>query len=1173
MFDKRLWQTARQSRFWLILTIVLSGLGGAVTILQAYFVSLTVNSVFLSQGTLANVGMWLMWLLVVIGVRAGLSWGREISANQIAIDVQIDLRMRLVDHVLALGPVRAYGEQTGELTAVLTDGIDSLEKYFSEYLPQLFIAVLVPLLILLVVFPLDWVSGLILLFTAPLIPFFMVLIGRYAEKLTQQQWGLLSRMSAHFLDVLQGLTTLKLLGQSKAQAKNIERITNRFREMTMGVLRVAFLSALVLELLSTLSIAIIAVSIGLRLMVGSMEFTVALFILILAPEFYLPLRMLGQRFHAGMDGTAASKRIFGLLDVPVGKSEPSTNFADDALSLPKDDSYFSLPATIRFKQASVAYQGRKRSALDEIDLTLEPGKMVALVGASGAGKSTIANLLLRFVEPSSGQILVDGVALDEIETAVWREQIAWVPQQPYLFPESIAANIRLGKPDATDEQVVAAAKQAQLHEFIQSLPKEYDTPVGERGARLSGGQAQRLALARAFLKDAPFIILDEPTSQLDSETELALQAAIQEHLVGRMLLVIAHRLETVQQADVIYVLENGRLLESGSHEDLLGENGRYASLVATQDILQNQRLKIEDLPPLDHVLPTTQHPTPITHYSTRDTIKRLLQFIIPYKKWVALSVLLGSLAIGSGVALLATSAYLISAAALQPDISALSVAIVSVRFFGLAKGVFRYLERLVSHNVTFKVLARLRVWFYTALEPLAPARLQQYGSGDLLNRIVTDVNTLENFYIRAISPPLVALVIGGIVVMYTAIFQPLLALVMLLFLLFAGVVLPYLTRQLSHRSGQAHVKISSALSENLVDSIQGMADLKAFNGTNGRFQLINQQSKQLARQQKKMAQITGFQTSGMELLTFGAMWCVLLVAIPLVVQGEMNGVFLATAVLATVATFEAVQPLPAAAQYLDQALAAARRLFAVVDTEPEITIPPHPAPLPDSLHFQFKETEFRYETAVLPTLSRVNLNLQPGRKIGIIGPSGAGKSTMLNLLLRFWDWDEGEILLNGRSLRDYDPDDIRTCFSVVSQRAHLFNASIYDNLRVANPKADQKAIVTAAQQAHFHQFVSQLPDGYQTQVGSLGRQLSGGEQRRLTIAQAILKDAPILILDEPTANLDLHTERQIMEMLLSLAEDRTVLLVTHRSVGLKQMDQVWRIENGRFADRFDISRE
>ncbi len=1169
MFDKRLWQAAQASRAWLLLTILLSSLGGAATVAQAYLVGITVNAVFLHEASLMDVRAWLIWLLLVIGIRSGLSWGRTVAANRIAIDVQFNLRTQLLAHVLALGSIKIYGEQTGELTAVLTEGIDSLERYFSEYLPQLFIAILVPFIILLVVFPLDWISGLILLLTAPLIPLFMMLIGRYAESLTQRQWGLLSRMSAHFLDVLQGLTTLKLLGQSKAQTQNIAQITNRFRAVTMGVLRIAFLSALVLELLSTLSIAIIAVSIGLRLMVGGMAFSTALFILILAPDFYLPLRMLGQRFHAGMEGTAAAKRIFGLLDEPATAAHLHRHDQPHVNSNPTSPSTAVLPAVIQFEQVGVTYQGRKEAALHNLNLTLQPGKMVALVGASGAGKSTVANCLLRFIEPSSGQILVDGIPLHDRETAVWREQIAWVPQKPYLFPESIEANIRHGKPDATDDDVKMAAKQAQLHEFIQSLPAGYDTEIGEQGARLSGGQAQRLALARAFLKNAPLIILDEPTSQLDSVTESALHAAVQEHLAGKMLLVIAHRLETIRHADEIVVLENGRLVEAGSHPELLARNGRYAQLVAEKQEFEFTPTRLTqtdqaDISPLHK--PTASPKTGEPQYSKTTIIKRLLQFISPYKKWVGLSVLLGALAVGSDVALLATSAFLISRAAQQPAISALSIAIVGVRFFGLTRGVFRYLERLVSHNVTFKVLAALRVWFYEALEPLAPARLQQLGSGDLLNRIISDVDTLENFYVRAVSPPLVALVVGSMVVIITAVFQPLLAAILLISLLCAGLILPWFIRWLSQEPGEAIGQQSKKLKETIVDTIQGLADLEAFNRTETRYQLIAHHAQNLKQQQKKMAQVTGIQNSGIEMVTWAAMWGVLLAAIPLVITGDMNGTFLATAVLSTVAAFEAVQPLPAAAQYLDQSFAAARRLFRVVDTDTEVDIPAAPLPIPNSCHFQFKDVGFQYQTAVLPTFSHVNLEMPPGKKIGIVGASGAGKSTLLNCLLRFWEWHEGDIVLNGRSLRQYDPDDIRACFSVVSQQAHLFNASIYDNLRIANPQATPEQIETAAKQAQLHEFIQQLPAGYQTQVGSLGRQLSGGEQRRLIIARAILKDAPILILDEPTANLDVQTEKQVMTILLTLAKDKSVLLVTHRPVGLTQMDTVLALENGRLQN-------
>ena len=334
MFDRRLWRAARHGRSLslLLLTILLSSLGGAAIVLQAYWLSQVVARVFLGGENLAAVQAAIGWLLMSVALRAALAWGRELSASHLAIGLKLDLRDRLFAHLLDLGPTFTQNEQTGELTAVLTQALDTLEAYFSQYLPQLFVAALIPLIILFVIFPVDWLTGLVLLLTAPLMPVFMLLIGRYAEVLTQRQWGLLSRMSAHFLDVLQGLTTLKQLGQSRNQAANIAAITDRFRRTTLDVLRVAFLSALVLELLSTISVAIIAVSLGLRLLDGRFPFAAAFFILILAPEFYLPLRQLGQRFHAGMDGVAAANRIFALLGQtpPPGQAGEGTRIFADA---------------------------------------------------------------------------------------------------------------------------------------------------------------------------------------------------------------------------------------------------------------------------------------------------------------------------------------------------------------------------------------------------------------------------------------------------------------------------------------------------------------------------------------------------------------------------------------------------------------------------------------------------------------------------------------------------------------------------------------------------------------------------------------------------------------------------------------------------------------------------
>ena len=1160
MFNRSLWREAAKSRLTLWLTIFFSVLGGGAAILQAYWLSRIISQVFLQGATLADVQRLLWALLLLLAARALLGGGREVAANHIAAAIKEDLRNRLFAHVQALGPVQAAGERAGELTAVLTTHVDALETYFSQYLPQLFVAALIPLAILIAIFPTDWLSGLILLLTAPLMPLFMVLIGRYAETLTKRQWRLLSRMSAHFLDVLQGLTTLKMLGQSKRQAENIAAITGRFRDATLSVLRVAFLSALVLELLSTLSVAIIAVAIGLRLLHGGIVFQKALFILILAPEFYLPLRMLGQRFHAGMDGAAAAKQIFALLSQTPQYSVIS-NQSSVAIN---QSSIVNRQSSIIFEDVHVAYQHGDRPALHGVSFTIEPGETVALIGPSGAGKSTIASLLLGFIQPDSGQIrirdwrleIVDGKPATDncLLFTDYRLPAAWVPQRPFLFHDTLANNIRLGNPEATDTAVIAAAQQARIHDFIASLPDGYETIIGERGARLSGGQAQRVALARAFLLDAPLIILDEPTAHLDADTAADLLATTANLLHGRTALIIAHNPQTLALADKVVTLEDGRV---------------------TQLTMSNEQLTIainNQPPATNRQQPATRQPPFTIHHSPFTICHSLLSFLRPYPGWVALAVLLGVLTIGSSIGLMGTSAYLISAAALQPSIAALSVAIVGVRFFGLSRGVFRYLERLVSHNLTFRLLARLRVWFYEAIEPLAPARLQQTRSGDLLSRIVGDIETLQEFYVRVMGPVLVAAVttLGMVLIMNR--YAPQLALALLLFLLTGGMALPISVYFSGRYFGDALIATRSELQVQLVDGIQGMADLQAFGQAQRMMQTVAASSAKLAHIQRRFAWLHGLHATLGEFLTQMGMCTAVTITIPLITSGQINPVHLAGLALMTLAAFEAVQPLPLAAQQLSSTLAAARRLFEIVDGE-ILSKVNNQLPIVNgakSPHLSIQNLTFAYPAPplpcapapLLPVLRNFSLDLPPGAKVALVGPSGAGKSTVVNLLLRFWDYEAGRIELNGRDIRTLDPDSVRQQFSVIAQDTYLFNSTIWDNLRLARPSASRAEIEAAAQTADIHDFISQLPQGFETQVGEQGMQLSGGQRQRIAIARALLHNAPILILDEPTANLDAATERRVLNTIFALSAGRTLLLITHRSAGLDKVDRIITLRQG-----------
>ena len=549
------------------------------------------------------------------------------------------------------------------------------------------------------------------------------------------------------------------------------------------------------------------------------------------------------------------------------------------------------------------------------------------------------------------------------------------------------------------------------------------------------------------------------------------------------------------------------------------------------------------------------------------TLWQLLKLAAPFRQRIALATLLGVATIGSGIGLMTTSAYLIASAALHPSIADLQVAIVGVRFFGITRGVFRYLERLTTHDVAFRLLARLRVWFYTALEPLAPARLLQIHSGDLLARIVADVETLEGFFLRTITPPLVALLVVPLAALLVASIDGRLAVVLLLFLLLAGVGLPLLVRGMSRRTGQRLVQVRSRLNRVLVEGIQGIADLLAFGQEQRHLDRVRALNTELGRLQGRLTRIGGLGAASTGLLMNLATLAVLVVAIPLVNAGQVGGVALAVLVLAVMSSFEAVLPLPQAALGLDNNLEAARRLFEIADADAAVTDPPSTAPAPREHDLRVENLHFAYNPGEPPALNGISFELPLGGQTAIVGPSGAGKSTLLGLLLRFWDYHEGRILLAGRELRAYGQEDVRRQIAVVSQHTHLFNATVRENLLLARPDADQAELVRSAQQAQIHEFIQSLPQGYDTFVGEQGRNLSAGQRQRLAIARAILKDAPILILDEPTANLDALTEREVLGALQAVMAGRTSLVITHRLVGLEAAGEILVLRAGRIVER------
>lgn len=532
-----------------------------IVLVQMYVLSVIIHEVFMLN---RFPDTWLfVFLAITILIRSVLIWGRERFSHFKAVEIKSRLRRKLFSSLLNAGPAKTSSEKTGSIVASVMEGTDKLDDYFTHYIPSLVHIAVLPLVIIGFTMYYDWMSGLILLITAPLILFFMFLIGTYASKITQNQWKELSNMSSHFLDALQGLKTLKILGRSKQEQEQVWQQSNRFREITMTVLRVAFLSGMVLELAASISIALVAVQIGIRLIEGLMIFQAGLFVLLLAPEFYLPFRTLGANHHAGMEGAAAAEKIFTLQDEEV----VSENTRKDEFKVEN--------ATIKVENITFSYEKNQNPVINQVSCFIEPETLTALVGPSGAGKTTFVYLLMGFLAPDKGSIKANGKSIHETDAETWLQNVAYVPQHPHFFDMTLKENLLLANPSATISQIENALQHAHAYDFIQELPQGLDTPISENASRLSGGEKQRLAIARAFIQDAPVLIMDEPTSNLDPESEKYISEATEKLMMNRTTIMIAHRLKTIKRANQILVFDEGRLVQSGSHQQLHQQEGLY----------------------------------------------------------------------------------------------------------------------------------------------------------------------------------------------------------------------------------------------------------------------------------------------------------------------------------------------------------------------------------------------------------------------------------------------------------------------------------------------------------------------------------------------------------------------------------------------------------------------
>ncbi len=976
-------------------------------------------------------------LAVAVVTRGLLGWATQVVAARAAAGAKAELRAVLLDRALLAGPEWITARGAGELTSLATKGLDALDDYFGTYLPALVTAAVTPIGVGAVILFVDWPSAVVVALTVPLVPLFAILIGRYTQDRVAGAAAATERLSGHLLELVRALPVLTAFRRACAQAVAVRRASDAHRRGTLGVLKIAFVSALALELIATLSVALVAVVIGLRLVSGDLTLAVGLFVLIVVPECYLPLRAAGAAHHAAEDGVEAARRVAAVPERPAVAGRTVASFDE-----------------LRVEDLRV--ERRDGFAPDGLSLVVRPGEIVRLDSPSGSGKSTFFAVLLGFVPSTSGNMLVDGVSLDEVDMSTWRQIVSWVPQRP-TFAEPLVA----------DEVGPLAAALAHDLAVAHLLHRRVDD--------LSAGERQRVALLRALARpDTRLLILDEPTAHLDPATAAQVMSVI----------------ERAARSGIAVLLATHRAVEAG-------ETGVGGASITVADAADRPE-------------------APLWTLLTRRTLA---------------GAALGAAALISGVALTALSAWLIAKAAQQPPILVLSVAIVGVRTFGLARAGLRYAERLVTHDAAFRTATDLRVRLWNTLVARGPARLPRDDEGQ--RRLVDDVDQVRDLTPRVLVPPLIAAaVVIAAVAVQTAIL-PAAGLALAVAALVALIGAPALTLALDRRATTVMARDRRALAASTLTLLDAAADLIAFGRDKPRRSAIATLDAGLTARARTQAFGAG---AGLALVTLAlglASLAGLAFALPV-----LDPVLVPIVALLPLALADAFATLPTAATHLTALRAAHSRVTSLMTEQGS----QNGAPLPtestvlDGGQVHLAGADIRWHGADLPALRGVDLRVPAGTHVAVVGPSGAGKSTLLALLLGFLEPERGHARL---------PSTTAWC----PQDAMLVATTVRENLRLANPHATDAELLDALDRVG-------LPGLLDAQAATL----SGGEAQRVALVRALLADADLLLLDEPTAHLDVATAERV---LAGLREVRgTVVHVTHRPEEAAAADMVVEITDG-----------